>query len=106
MIQKLKTKQEVREEMEKEIQDYLQTGGEIKQIHQGVSGRDTNTNLNHNIPFTPGEHKTRTLVNDSIKAIDERKQKKKPSSTAPSKPQPKKRIIYDDFGEPIREVWE
>jgi len=104
MIQKLKTKREVRDEMEREIQNYLQTGGEINQIDQGISGRDNNANLNHAIPFTPGEHQTRTLVNDTVKAIDERKQKKKSIST--EKHRPKKRIIYDDFGEPIREVWE
>lgn len=104
MIQKLKTKREVRDEMEKEIQDYLKTGGKIDQINQGISGRDNNANLNHAITFTPSENQTRTLVNDSVRAIDERKQKKKSSST--EKHIPKKRIIYDDFGEPIREVWE
>ncbi len=104
MIQKLKTKREVRDEMDKEIQDYLKTGGKIDQIDQGISGRDSNTNLNHAIPFTPSENPKRTLVNDTVKAIDERKQKKK--TTVSEKHTPKKRIIYDDFGEPIREVWE
>ncbi|MFT6386726.1 MAG: hypothetical protein ACJAUP_000094 [Cellvibrionaceae bacterium] len=105
MIQKLKTKQDARNEMDTEIQEYLKTGGEINQIDQGISGRDNNANLNHTIPFTPSEHPTRTLVNDSVKAIDDRKQKKKlPTTTA--KHRPKKRIIYDDFGEPVREVWE
>jgi len=104
MIQKLKTKREVRDEMEKEIQDYLKTGGKIDQINQGISGRDNNTNLNNSIPFAPSENQTRTLVNDTVKAIDERKQKKKTPTI--EKHTPKKRIIYDDFGEPIREVWE
>lgn len=105
MVVKLKSKQEIRAEMEREIQSYLQDGGEIKSVDQGVSGRESNSNLNQTIAFTPGEFKTRTLVNDTIKNIDERKQQKKPASnTIPHKP--KKRIIYDDFGEPIREVWE
>ena len=104
MIQKLKSKREARDEMNKEVQDYLNVGGTINQIDQGISGRDNNSNLNHAIPFTPSEHSTRTLVNDSVKAIDERKQKKKVLPT--EKHKPKKRIIYDDFGEPVREVWE
>lgn len=90
--------------MEKEIQEYLGTGGKINQIKQGTSGRESNINLNNSIPFTPSEHPTRTLVNETVKAIDERKQKKKPAAT--EKHRPKKRIIYDDFGEPIREIWE
>lgn len=105
MIQKLKTKQDVRDEMEKEIQEYIKTGGKISQVDQGISGRNNNANLNHTIPFTPSEHPTRTLVNDSVKAIDERKQNKKLPTTT-TKHRPKKRIIYDDFGEAIREVWE
>ncbi len=104
MIQKVKSKQEVRKEMEQAIEDYLKTGGEIKHIQQGISGREDNANLNLNIPFTPSEHATRTPVNDTIKAIDERRQKKKTSTEKSQKP--RKKIIYDDFGEPIREIWE
>lgn len=104
MIQKVKTKQEVRKEMEEEVQAYLNQGGEIQQIQQGISGREDNANLNYKTPFTPSEHPTRTLVNDTIKAIDDRKQKKKAVTEKPKKPQ--KKIIYDDFGEPIREIWE
>ncbi len=104
MIQKLKTKQEVRDEMEKEILDYLHSGGKIDQVLQGVSGREDNSNLNQTIPFNEGEKQTRTLLIETVKAIDERKQKKKPAPLL--KPKPQKRIIYDDFGEPIREIWE
>jgi hypothetical protein len=103
MIAKLKTKKEIRQEMEQEIQQYLNQGGEIATVAQGISGRDTNTNLNHAVPFSQGEKQTRTLLNDTVKAIDERKQKKK---ITPTRSKPQKRIIYDDFGEAIREVWE
>ncbi|MGH1485206.1 MAG: hypothetical protein ACRBCI_03230 [Cellvibrionaceae bacterium] len=104
MIQKLKTKHDIRKEMEDEINRYLNQGGEITQIQRGLSGREDNTNLNQSIPLIQGEKQTRTLLNDTVKAIDERKQKKKPITTDTHRP--KKRIIYDDFGEPIREVWE
>ena len=104
MIQKLKTKQDVRIEMEQEIDRYLSQGGEITQVQRGLSGRQDNTNLNQSIPFIQGEKQNRTLLNDTVKAIDERKQKKKAVKT--DKHRTKKRIIYDDFGEPIREIWE
>lgn len=104
MVVKIKSKQEIRAEMEKEINSFLKDGGQINTVDQGVSGRESNSNLNHTIAFTPGEFKTRTLVNDTVKTIDERKQQKKQVSATPRKP--RKKIIYDDFGEPIREVWE
>ena len=104
MVSKLKTKKEIRQEMEQEVWQFLNDGGEIKSIQSGVSGRDTNQNLNQHIPFSQGEKQTRTLLNETVKAIDERKMKKKPSNQ--EKKQPKKKIIYDDFGEPIREIWE
>ena len=105
MIQKLKTKKEVREEMEREISQYLNGGGAIDEIQQGISGRENNSNLNHTLPFIEGEKKTRTPLTDEVKSLDERKKKKKLISSQTTH-RPKKRIIYDDFGEPIREVWE
>jgi hypothetical protein len=105
MIQKLKTKKEVREEMEREISQYLTGGGAIDEIQQGISGRENNSNLNQTTPFIEGEKKTRTPLTDEIKSLEERKNKKKITSSSQVH-RPKKRIIYDDFGEPIREVWE
>jgi hypothetical protein len=90
--------------MEQEIWQFLNNGGEIKQIERGISGRLDNQNINQAVPFYQGEKQTRTLLNDTVKAIDERKQKKK--NTSQKKHTPKKKIIYDDFGEPIREIWE
>jgi hypothetical protein len=104
MIQKLKTKKEVREEMEREISQYLTGGGAINEVQQGISGRENNSNLNQTIPFIEGEKQTRTPLTETVKALDDRKNKKKAISSAVHRP--KKRIIYDDFGEPVREVWE
>jgi len=104
MIQKLKTKQEVREEMEREISQYITGGGEINTVEQGLSGRENNSNLNQTIPFVEGEKQTRTPLTQTVKDLDERKNKKQaPTQTAHK---PRKKIIYDDFGEAIREVWE
>ena len=103
-MKRIKTKHEISDELEKEIQLFLKKGGEIMPIASGVSGRELGANLNSQVPFSQGQPQPRTLVIDEIKAIDDRRQKKK--AKLESKSAPKKRIIYDDFGEPIREVWE
>jgi hypothetical protein len=40
-----------------------------------------------------------------VSALDSRKKKKAPPKPAKVSKSPKKKIIYDDFGEPVREVW-
>jgi len=51
----------------------------------------------------------RTPVPDVLRAIDERRDaRRKPQkkTTAKRSSGPKKKVIYDDFGEPLRVVWE
>ena len=102
---KIKTKKEIREELEKEVSRFLSLGGSIKDIEQGASGKDIGVNLNHSIPFTQQGKQTRTLLTDEVNALDERKKSKRQPLTNTSTT-PKKKMIYDDFGEPLREVWE
>jgi hypothetical protein len=40
-----------------------------------------------------------------VSRLDSRKQKKTAAKAANPIKRPVKKIIYDDFGEPIREVW-
>jgi hypothetical protein len=40
-----------------------------------------------------------------VSALDNRKKPKKPEAAKKASKRPKKKIIYDDFGEPLREVW-
>ncbi len=103
-MEKPKTKDAIREELDAQIAQYLQAGGHIDTIARGLSGRETNSLLNRRLYFTEGTKQKRTPVTDAVNAIDERRQTKK--TTALPTPRPKKRIIYDDFGEPIREIWE
>ncbi len=101
---KIKTKKEIRQELENEINQFLSKGGEITDIEQGASGKELGANLNNAIPLN-GEKQTRTPLTDEVKALDERKQSKiKPDTKTTGRP--KKKIIYDDFGEPLREIWE
>jgi len=104
-MQKPKSKASIRDDLNKEIEAFLNKGGEINDIQQGVSGKEIGDNINNAIPLNH-EKQTRTLLTDEVNALDARKHDKKQTSPKPESRQPKKRIIYDDFGEPIREIWE
>jgi len=60
--------------------------------------------LTKKIPLSQGEKSVRTLLNEVIKEIDQRRHKKKAEPLRQRKP--KKKVIYDDFGAPIQEIWE
>jgi len=99
----IKTKAEIRAELEEQISQYLASGGEVETIANGVSGNADNANLfSSSTHFQPKQD--RTPVTDVIKQVEERRrQKVKPPLKHVNRPQ--KKLITDDFGEPIRWVW-
>lgn len=102
---KVKTKKEIRQELDDEVNRFLSKGGSIKDIEQGASGKEMGVNINHSIPLNV-EKQTRTPLTDEVNALDERKKSKHHNEKTASSTRPKKKIIYDDFGEPLREIWE
>jgi hypothetical protein len=101
---KVKTKKEIRQELDDEVNRFLSKGGAIEDVKVGASGKELGANINNAIPLN-GEKQTRTLLVNEINALDERKKAK--LTQKKSEPhRPKKKVIYDDFGEPLREVWE
>ena len=51
---------------------------------------------------------TRTLVPEVVAAIEARRKeqmKRKPAPKRSRLPRPRRKVIYDDFGEPLRRVW-
>ncbi|TDO99774.1 hypothetical protein DFP79_0777 [Marinomonas balearica] len=102
---KPKSKADTREEISSQIDQFLQQKGEIQQVKMGESGlQDGKYNTSHLGFIEP--KKERTPLNDVIVEMQQRNAAKKAPVT-PTKPkQPKKKIIYDDFGDPIRWVWE
>ena len=82
----VKTKNQIREEIAKQIDDFLASGGAVKNIPSGVSGNDTNENLFKYTSDVPPKQ-SRTLVTDVIKEIDARKKgtPTKPAKTLPPK---------------------
>ena len=99
------SKADIRNDMEKQIADFLEKGGEVMEIERGISGRE-----NPNGPLKPDNtafqqpKQGRTYVPEVIAAIYARRNKK-PEKPKPASRKPRKKIIYDDFGEPLREVW-
>lgn len=106
MTKPLKTKAQTRKEIESQIESFIRHKGEIQQVEMGASGlQDGKYNTSH-IGFIEPK-KERTPLNHVVAAIQQRKTDKKTTIPEPSKPKkPKKKIIYDDFGDPIRYVWE
>lgn len=100
----IKTKAQIRDEIDRQINEYMNSGGEVARIPNGCSGNATNENLFTN-SSEPQPRQERTPLTDVIKALDEKK--KRPSTTLTKKHRrPKKKMITDDFGEPVRWVWE
>ena len=100
-MNKRPTKREIRQQMNNEVDQYLDKGGEVREFQRGESGLVNGKLNDRSSGFEQGKQK-RTPLLDELKAVDERK---KPASTPAKSSRPKKKIIYDDFGEPVREVW-
>lgn len=96
------TKAQIRAEINRQLEEFLESGGEVQEVESGVSGRDS---LNTDNPggFVERPKANRTPVNNVISDIEDRKKANKTVSKPRKKP--RKQLIYDDFGEPLRWVW-
>ncbi len=103
---KLPKKSEVRQELDQLTQDFLANGGKVKQIERGESAFENG--YTERLGSLNPNKKTHTPLDSVANTIDTRKEAKKQANTRkkPLKTVPKKKIIYDDFGEVIRIIWE
>lgn len=102
------TKAEQRAKLAQQIEDYLAGGGAIKQFQMGESGLVDGNYSNRNIVIEHTGPQTRTPVPDVVAAIESRRRAgKRTSAPKPASRQPRQRrkVIYDDFGEPLRTIW-
>ena len=103
------SKEDIRRELQREIDSFLEQGGRVENVPTGTSGKDPETPplyLNRRLFIEP--RTTRTHIPEVIAAIDARREEQKRRSPSPKRrrtKQPKRKIIYDDFGEPLRKVW-
>lgn len=102
-MKKIPTKADLRAELRRQISAYTYQGGEIEQIPTGLSGR-INPHESLKTPLFNEPKADRTPVPEVVAALDSRR-KQKPTSKKTEKRISKEKIIYDDFGEPLRKVW-
>jgi hypothetical protein len=108
-VKKPISKADIRAELDQEMERFLKTGGSVETIPRGISGKnpgDPPVFLNKRLFIEPKA--TRTLVPEVVAAIEERRKqrfKRSPTPKRSSQPKPKRKIIYDDFGEPLRKIW-
>lgn len=101
----LKTKRDLRAELDHQMAEYLESGGRISEVAAGTSGREHLKGPLTPI-FTPRESvQGRTLVTEVVAAVEARR-RPQPASRASRKPsRPHKRMVLDDFGQPLRWEW-
>lgn len=99
------SKAELRRELGHQVDMYLREGGEVHAIPRGISGRNAADGPLPNAPFAgSGERNPREYLTDVIAGIEARRKPTEPPKHASRRP--RKKYIYDDFGEPVRWVWE
>ena len=97
-------KEQQRRRLERATKRFLSEGGAINQVDSGVSGADALSGRGHQTALFNTPQNTRTDVSNVAAAIDARKHnKRKPTPSRHT--QPRKELVYDDFGEPLRWVW-
>ncbi|MGB0664821.1 MAG: hypothetical protein ACPGMR_13655 [Pontibacterium sp.] len=101
-MNKRPSKSELREQLKQGVDAFVEQGGEIEQVAAGESGLQDGRYNPRSFGFDQGPQ-TRTPVPEVLAAIDSRK--KGDEQAKPKKGRRHKKLIYDDFGDPLRWVW-
>ena len=98
------TKSEIRNSLAAQVNEYLNQGGQIKQFDQGdsslVDGKYDRNQFVYGLP-----KQQRTPISETLNVIDNRKKQRLTAPSTRPRLRRVKKTIYDDFGEPLREVW-
>jgi hypothetical protein len=110
MVKKLPTKDDLRAALEQETRRYLKQGGEVEEIPAGTSGTDpAKPQTFQSARLFSEPRNDRTFLPEVVAAIESRRsQLKRQRRSAPKRtrlPRPRRKTLYDDFGEPIRKIW-
>ena len=98
-------KAELRNDLDRDIETFLAGGGRIVNVQAGETALESRA-APLRTPIFNEPRISRTPLDDVVATLDERrKTQSKRSPSRARKPQPKKRVIYDDFGEALRTVW-
>ena len=102
------SKNKIRGDIQRKTEEFLSRGGEIKKHERGETGEPADKPRAKSVFVSSQPRQTRTYINDVVSALDSRKKKTtRPAAKSVSKSpkRARKKIVYDDFGEPLREVW-
>jgi hypothetical protein len=100
------SKAELRRELERATRRFISDGGEVEEVPAGTSVYAPGTRPPPTQPLFTQPRETRTPLNDVAAALDARRAARKRRRVVRSrKPEPRRQVIYDDFGEPLRRVW-
>ena len=97
-----KTRRELHDEVQQQINDFLNQGGAVNEVPRGLSGRPYSTGPLISI-FEGQGHEDRTPLPDVVAAIEARRKPQLPNKH--HKLRPRKKVILDDFGQPLRWEW-
>lgn len=101
----LKTKRDLRAELDQQMAEYLESGGQVNEVAPGTSGREYPKGPLTPI-FTPRESvQGRTLVTEVVAAVEARRRPQPAPKASRKPPRPRKRMVLDDFGQPVRWEW-
>ena len=100
------SKKSIRKEILAKTQDYLCNGGLIEEVSLWESGQNTKEPIVRPAFKIDESSKNKIYLTDVVSTIDARKLKTTKSRfLTKNHSGGHKKIIYDDFGEPLREVW-
>jgi len=98
------SKEQQRRRLKQDMERYISRGGRIEEVPHGVSGDAPDQPRGRRaFPFSQAPRADRTDLSEVVAAIDARKRK---TSRPAHKRRPRRKLIYDDFGEPLRWVWD
>ena len=105
-MKKHPSKLELRSEIDRQVADYLEHGGNVEHIDRGISGHPySDSPINPTGTLFDQPRAERTLVPEVVAALESRRRPAKPAAKKPRHQAAKKVAIYDDFGEVVRWVW-
>ena len=97
-----KTRRELHAELQAQIDSFLHEGGNVNEVPRGLSGRPYAQAPLMSI-VEGNSQEDRTPIPEVVAAIEARR--KPQTSLKHYKPRPKKKVILDDFGQPLRWEW-
>ncbi|MFT7286032.1 MAG: hypothetical protein ACI87W_000135 [Halieaceae bacterium] len=102
------TKADIRRELERETTQFLQLGGEVNKVPTGTSAWEPGTQPPPSRPLFVEPKSERTPVPEVVAAIEQRREAMKTHRKPVTKGRTsrrRRRLVYDDFGEPLRHIW-